>query len=134
MEQAIEDLGWPTAIRAGSRAIGSLPIPITMAGGYVVSLAPNVYQNISNEGWSSFTGENLYVDLATDTVGFVTTTVIGWGTGVAFGTVTIPTVVGVIPAAVVGDLAGSTTASVVWDVWVGPTFARPYIRDLMFGD
>jgi RHS repeat-associated protein len=134
VEQAIEDLGWPTAIRAGSRAIGSLPIPITMAGGYVVSLAPNVYQNISNEGWSSFTGENLYVDLVTDTVGFATTTVIGWGTGVAFGTVTIPTVVGVIPAAVVGDLAGSTTASVVWDVWVGPTFARPYIRDLMFGD
>jgi hypothetical protein len=134
VEQAIEDLGWPTAIRAGSRAIGSLPISVTIVGGYVVSLAPNMYQNISNEGWSSFTGENLYVDLVTDTVGFATTTVIGWGTGLAAGAFTIPTVVGVIPAATVGTLAGSTGASIVWDVWFGPTFARPYIRDLMFGD
>lgn len=89
-----------------------------MAIGYGITVGPNLYRNIRNGSDLAETS----TDLVTDSAGFLASFVSGklgalGGTFVAgpgFGTI-------------LGDIGGSASSSVAWDLWGGPQ-VRPLVR------
>jgi len=114
-------------IRAAGRTYGGSEMPplLSEGVGLVASVGPNAYEHLRNgEGPSTAAFQT---DLVVDVIGWGATWLTGKG-GTAAGGLAGGMLAGggALPGAVTGYVAGTLIASVVYDVWVGPIFVKPW--------
>lgn len=121
-------------IRAAGRTYGSTDLPplVSEVIGLVASVGPNAYGHIQDEGWETVKTVEFQRDVAVDAIGFGGTWLAGkalQAVGGALGTALEG--VGALPGAVAGYLVGSIGGSVLYDLWIGPTFVAPRVHNLI---
>ncbi len=116
-----------TTIRAAGRTYGGSEMPplVSEGVGLLASVGPNVYANLqAGKGPGTL---DFQTDLVVDLIGFGGSwgagKTLAWAGGVGVGAITEGA--GALPGAVGGYLVGSFGGSLIYDLWIGPTFVAP---------